>query len=190
MSLDSRLWTSQTASLTLKELIEKLWDAKESEEVRNLYLKDISSSFGKALDKLLDIRSYVKKTPDHSTYLDLPDSIVAATVIISDGTVILAYNQKYADKLRNNSLFRLYVNLHEHTHVRGETSESYTGGLIGDAARYARSLLAFAPNKMEEVFQSIKIEVLARYRQLLQYEHKLFGGITTTSPQSPHTLST
>ena len=172
MGLEEKIGVGHEADLALHREIEwQLLRAKESEEVRSLYLKDIGGTFGISLDKLLDARGYRKKAPDKYYYLNLPEYIIAATIIIDDGTTILAYNQKYAEMFRKKTLMRTYVNLHEHAHIRGELSESHTEGLVGDAARAAKEIPAYLLNKAGEVYKNIyqkarQIEEYSRYRQL------------------------
>lgn len=156
--------------ISQRELAEQLSNATESQEVKDIYLRDMNSIFGRALNKILDSRGYKEKTPDHYTYLDLPKEIIAATITVSDGRTILAYNQKHRDKLRNNDLFRMYINLHEHGHIRGEKSESKTEGLVKDSARYLSNLLSKVTGDVKELLkQSLNIEEYAKHRQAAQY---------------------
>lgn len=106
-----------------KQAVDSLLHDNASSEVKDYYEKDINSLFGKALDKALDLARYKKRKPDHYVYIDLPKHLIAANLISSDGTIAIAYNKMYAGKLRNNRRLRLYVNLHQHTHIRGESDE-------------------------------------------------------------------
>ena len=172
MGLEEKLGVGHDADFALhQEVGRQLSQAKESDEVKKLYLRDIGGTFGISLDKLLDAGGYSKKTPDKYHYLNLPDYIIAATIILGDGTTILAYNQKHAEMFKNNPLMRMYVNLHEHAHIRGELSESHTEGLVGDAARAVRGIPAYLWNKAGGIYEKIckealKIEGHALYRQL------------------------
>lgn len=155
------------------DLIRQLQDATESKEVRRMYLGDISSIFGRALNKVMDWRGYQKRMPDHYTYLDLPEQVMAATITADNGTIILAYNIKHAEKLRNNALLRKYVNLHEHGHVRREHSESQTEGLVGDAAYLVRKALQpiyeWSKRAREAFDNALAIQHYAAAREAAQY---------------------
>lgn len=133
MSLEA-LVNNGSGSFTKQELGAVI-QANNSPEVRNSYLSDINGIFGKALNLILSMRGYKNKMPDHYIYLNMPEKILAATIISSDGNTILAYNKKHADEFASNPLLRLYVNLHEHAHVRGEKSEHAVDGFVGKAAR-------------------------------------------------------
>ena len=160
-------------NLDQKELMGQLRNATESREVRQMYLKDINSRFGRALDKVLDIRGYKKKMPDHYTYLDMPEQVMAATITAENGKVILAYNIKHAAKLRSNKLLRKYVNLHEHGHVRGEHSESSTEGLVRDAANAVigkfQDFYRWSRRAREIVNNALAIGQYAAAREAAQY---------------------
>ena len=143
-----------------------------SKEVRNLYERDIGGVFGRALNKVLDWRGYERVMPDHYVYLDLPASAVAATIKTRTGKTILAYNLKHKNQLRTDRFLRLYVNLHEHGHVRGEHSESFTESLVGDAARYVRKAVAPLKGFARNVYkQALQLEIVARQRAIAQYGH-------------------
>jgi len=129
------------------QLLEQLSTATESPEVERLYKKDVAGFFGKTLNKILDWKGYGKNMPDHYAYLDLPEKVMAATIRLDNGVVILAYNQKYREILLNDPLTRQYVNFHEHAHVRGELSEYTTDALVLQAARNVRKNLEGAYNK-------------------------------------------
>jgi hypothetical protein len=163
----------ENISLDHENIVNQLRNAAESREVRQMYLGDINSIFGRAMNKVLDWRGYQKRMPDHYAYLDLPEQVMAATITTNDGKVILAYNRKHAEKIRNNKLLRIYVNLHEHGHVRGEPSESFTEGLVGDAAYLVRKslqpLYRWSKKAQEVVQNAINIERYAAARQSVQY---------------------
>ena len=162
-----------------KEFIQPI----ESAELKNFYVNSINSFLGKSLEFLLDKKGYARRMPDYYVYLDMPGPILAATIKISDGTTILAYNQRHADLLRNNPLQRLYVNLHEHAHVRGIMSEAQTDAAVENAALdfasdsqhnfgYTKKLLpsfTTLKDKLSEYINAIKIAWHARYRQEHQY---------------------
>jgi len=136
-----------TAGISQQELADMLANAQESQEVRDIYLSAINNTlFGKAMNTVMSAMGYRERAPDHYTVLDLPDYIGAATITLKDKLgkeiVILAYNSKYMESIRHNPFMRLYVNLHEHGHIRGEGSEASTEGLVGKAANYVRSFLA------------------------------------------------
>jgi hypothetical protein len=154
-------------------LMQRLNDAVESPDVRSMYLKDMNSVSGRALNWILSRKGYQEKIPDHYTWLDLPEHVMAATIKTDNGAVILAYNSKYEQSLKSNPLARLYINLHEHAHVRGEHSESHTEGLVKDAAHYLRK--AIEPlyglgRKFRELYDNAaRIEQTAAHRQEMQY---------------------
>ncbi len=135
-----------------KSIIAKLADAKESEEVKQLYQGDIQSFYGKSMNFALDKAGKPNKQPDHYVYMDLPKNVIAA-VIHLDGKIILAYNSLYAGDLRNNGVLRTYVNMHEHAHIRGVFSESYTEGLVKDAAKYLQVMLG---QKYDDISKYVK----------------------------------
>lgn len=163
-----------------KDLAEKLKNATEARDVRDLYQRDINGIFGKALNKVLDWKKYDRRMPDHYVWLDMPEQAMAATIKGVDEkgreTTILAYNSKHRERLLNNRFLRLYVNLHEHGHVRGEHSEEYTEGLVGDAARqikkgieYLAKLSRGIPNKLKGLYQqATQIAELADQRAYAQ----------------------
>jgi len=165
--------TYNQSPLNHDNLVRQLKNATESPEVRQAYLRDMDNIFGRALNKVLDWRGYARKMPDHYTILDLPEQVMAATITANDGTVILAYNRKHADKLMSNRLLGLYVNLHEHGHVRGERSESSTEGLVGDAAYWVRKALQpfyrVSQKARDIVDQAIAVEIYAVEGAQAQY---------------------
>ena len=55
------------------------------------------------------------------------------------------------ESIRNNPFMRLYVNLHEHGHIRGERSEALTEGLVGKAANYVQNFLEYLYNGMDSL---------------------------------------
>lgn len=166
-----------------EEFYRELIHPIESAEVKNFYLSSINSPLGRALEFLLDKKGYKRRMPDYYIYLDMPNSILAATIKISDGTNIIAYNQRHTDLLRNNSLQRLYVNLHEHAHVRGIMSETQTDAAVENAALdfssalqhnfdYTKKLLpsfTTLKDRLVEYIDVMKIAWHARYRQESQY---------------------
>ena len=142
---------------SMQDFYERFIKPRESTEVRDFYLNSINSPFGKAIDFFLDKKDYAKKMPDHYIYLNMPENVMAATIKISDGTTILAYNSRYADLLRKNLLYRLYVNLHEHVHVRGVISELQTDAAVENAAlELTKSYTSGYTNRLLPSWQSFK----------------------------------
>lgn len=166
--------------LSQEKLKDLLQNAKADGEVESLYKKDVQESqIGKALKQVKKWKGYdSERMPDFYTKLDLPDRVMAATIKTYDPStgqnkVIMAYNTKYMDKLRSNSLQRLYVNLHEHGHVGGEHDESRTEGLVRDASTLAKSWLTTAKNLPQKMYSGLqgtynKIGEIARQREIAQ----------------------
>src|SRR3989338_2479506 len=147
---------SNTVGISQQELADMLASAEESQEVRGIYLSVTKNTlFGKAMDRVMDVMGYERKIPDHYTILDLPQHVGAATITLKDNfgneTIILAYNSKYMESIRNNPFMRLYVNLHEHGYIRGERSEALTEGLVGKAANYVQNFLEYLYNGMDSL---------------------------------------
>lgn len=162
------------AGISQQELTDMLANAEESQEVRDIYLGVTKGTlFGKAMDTIMDAMGYERKIPDHYTILDLPEHIGAATITLKDNLgkeiIILAYNSKYMESMRNNPFIRLYVNLHEHGHIRGERSEASTEGIVGKAANYVQNFLAYLYNGIDSMKKgAAAIEDYAYKRQALQ----------------------
>ena len=162
-------------AINREELVNLLATAEESKEVRRMYERDVNWIFGQALNDVLKKRGYEPRMPDHYVYLDLPNHVMAATIRLENGKVILAYNSKHERMFKWNPLSRLYVNLHEHSHVAGTDSESYTEGMVKDAARALRGKLSSAYSGLKDRAKNALaqlayiIENFAGQRQEAQY---------------------
>src|SRR3989338_1078927 len=156
MPYGNAVFSKSNAGISQQELADTLAGAEESKEVRDIYLSVTKNTlFGKAMDRVMDSMGYERKIPDHYTVLDLPEQVGAATIILKDNSgkevIVLAYNSKYMESIRNNPFMMLYINLHEHGHIRGERSEALTEGLVGKAANYVQNFLVYLYNGMDSL---------------------------------------
>ena len=174
MPYGNAVFSKSNAGISQQELADTLAGAEESKEVRDIYLSVTKNTlFGKAMDRVMDSMGYERKIPDHYTVLDLPEQVGAATIILKDNSgkevIVLAYNSKYMESIRNNPFMMLYINLHEHGHIRGERSEALTEGLVGKAANYVQNFLVYLNKGIDSMKKSAEaIGNYASQRQALQ----------------------
>ena len=148
------------------ELVRKLLESEESDEVKELYEADLNSKWGDAVKMAVESDGKKFKMPDSYRWLDLGKNALAATITLSDKSVVLAYNSRYAGKLKSNKpwnrLERLYVNMHEGMHVCGVHSESVTDALVAYAAKQYREKIIPGMKSYVDRFKQYVLEKVTR----------------------------
>jgi len=166
------------SKISQEQILRILSGAEESKEVRGFYQSDVEGSIlGRALNFILDRKGYEKAMPDHYVWLDLDDNVGAVTITLDNGTRIVGYNKNHQDRIRKNPMHRMYLALHEHTHIRGEYSEAKTDGNVKDAALMTaqtayNKILSLVPNNLKEILnKALGIAEYASMRERAQLRY-------------------